>query len=97
MSEHTDALAAKLNAAIAEITSAAAAARSSLEGDVAALQALAHPPERPPLIPDVPVDEPPPYIPPPPSASGRALVADTPLVDASSGSAFDDDAPLWQS
>ena len=38
---------------------------------------------RPPLIADVPVDEPPPYIP--------------PLVDSPDSPAFDDDAPLWQS
>ena len=97
MSEHTDALAQQLQAALAEVTAAANAARASLDGDVAALQALAQPvaAERPPLIPNVPVDEPPPYVPPPPTPSARALVPDTPLVEAPA--AFDDDAPLWQS
>ena len=61
---------------------------------------------RPPLIADVPVDEPPPYVPPPVAPSANALIPDTPLVDAASPSrrraalaelTFDDDAPLWQS
>jgi hypothetical protein len=29
--------------------------------------------------------------------SMHALIPDTPLVDSAAGSAFDDDAPLWQS
>jgi hypothetical protein len=97
VNEHSAALAQQLEAALAEVTAAASAARASLDGDVAALQTLAHPvaAERPPLIPNVPVDEPPPYVPPPPAPSARALIPDTPLVEAPP--AFDDDAPLWQS
>jgi hypothetical protein len=97
MSEHTDALARQLEAALAEVTAAANAARAALDGDAAALQSLAQPAalERPPLIPNVPVDEPPPYVPPQSMPSARALIPDTPLVEAPA--AFDDDAPLWQS
>ncbi len=97
MSEHTDAIASRYNAAVAQLTAAADSARASIDGDVAALRALGQPPERPPLIPNVPVDEPPPYIPPPPTPSARALIPDTPLVESPAASAFDDDAPLWQS
>jgi hypothetical protein len=97
VSEHTEALARELDAALTEIAAAADAARASIDGDIAALKALGQPPERPPLIANVPVDEPPPYIPPPPSSSARALIPDTPLVETPAAAAFDDDAPLWQS
>ena len=43
-----------------------------------------------------PIDEPPPYIPPPSAPSVHALIPDTPLVESPTA-AFDDDAPLWQS
>jgi hypothetical protein len=96
--EHAAALAQQFETALAEISATANAARASLDGEVAALQAQAQPvaAERPPLIPNVPVDEPPPYVPPPPTPSARALIPDTPLVEAPAA-AFDDDAPLWQS
>lgn len=97
MTDHLNALQAKLDQALAAVTASAAAARQVLEGDIQALHALEPQQGRPPLIPDVPVDEPPPYVPPPSAPAANALIPDTPLVDgAVSSLAFDDDAPLWQ-
>jgi hypothetical protein len=96
---HLEALAQTYEAALSEIAQAAQAAHARVDGDLQALSQLNGTSGRPPLIPDVPVDEPPPYIPPPMSSSPNALIPDTPLVDspiASSSLAFDD-APLWQS
>lgn len=95
MNEHTTALQAQLDAALAEIGSAADASRAVIDGDIDALQQLGQTNMRPPLIADVPVDELPPYTPPPLTPSANALIPDTPLVDVPP--AFDDDAPLWQS
>jgi hypothetical protein len=97
VNEHTSALEAQLDAALAEITSAANASRAAIDGDIEALKELGNTNGRPPLIADVPIDEPPPYIPPPVAPSVHALIPDTPLVDSGSLGAFDDDAPLWQS
>ena len=97
MNEHQAALRAQLDAALAEITAAATATRDAIDGDIKALNELNMPPKRPQLIPDVPIDEPPPYLPPPIAPSANALIPDTPLVDSGSSPAFDDDAPLWQS
>ncbi len=97
---HLEALAAGLNEAKSGISRAAQAAHAQIDGDLEALQQLTSPPARPPLIPGVPIDEIPPYIPPAPSAdAGNALIPDTPLVDAplSNSSLAFDDAPLWQS
>jgi len=98
VNDHQTALKAALDAALSEIAQAADAARAVIEGDVQTLHQLTEVAGRPPLIADVPVDEPPPYIPPPLAPAANALIPDTPLVDAPGGiSAFDDDAPLWQS
>jgi hypothetical protein len=96
MNEHSNALKAKLDAALAEITKSADDTRAIIDGDIQALHELGQTAGRPPLIADVPVDEPPPYIPPPSAPSVHALIPDTPLLDSPSA-AFDDDAPLWQS
>lgn len=98
---HLQVLAQQYQADVTAIATAAEAARALLEGDARALRDLAGPERaRPPLIPDVPLDEPPPYVPPPLAPSANALIPDTPLVDSRpapnpSSIAFDD-APLWQ-
>ena len=97
MNEHRLALQVQFDSALAELTSAANASRGAIDGDILALKELGQTNGRPPLIADVPVDEPPPYIPPPMTPSANALIPDTPLVDSGSLPAFDDDAPLWQS
>ena len=97
MNEHTFAISQQLAAALAEITAAAASARATIDGDIATLEAANRPPERPPVLANVPVEEPPAYVPPPSVPVGRALIPDTPLVDSGNSPAFDDDAPLWQS
>jgi hypothetical protein len=96
VNEHQSALQTKLDAALAEAGKAADSARAVIDGDLQVLHELGAASGRPPLIADVPVDEPPPYIPPPVAPSVHALIPDTPLVD-SAAPAFDDDAPLWQS
>jgi len=99
--QHFDALASSYEEAKAELGRAAQAAHAQIDGDLEALKHLSGPTgARPPLIPGVPFDEPPPYIPPAPSAqSHNALIPDTPLVDSplSNSSLAFDDAPLWQS
>ena len=99
--EHVDALTVAYEDAIADVGRLAQSAHAQIDGDLAALQQLAGTsPKRPPLIANVPIDEPPPYVPPPPSAqSHNALIPDTPLVDSplSNSSLAFDDAPLWQS
>lgn len=98
MNEHTNALRQALDAALADVGRAADESRAVIDGDIEALHEMGQTNGRPPLIADVPIDEPPPYIPPPVTPSMRALIPDTPLVDtAGAASAFDDDAPLWQS
>jgi hypothetical protein len=97
MNEHTAALQQQLDAALSAISSAAQESRAAIDGDIEALHAIGQSAGRPPLIADVPIDEPPPYMPPPMSSSANALIPDTPLVDFPAASAFDDDAPLWQS
>jgi len=96
MNDHENALRAQLDAALAEVGKAAADSRAVIDGDIQALQAQGQSAGRPPLIANVPIDEPPPYVPPPSAPSLHALIPDTPLVD-SPAAAFDDDAPLWQS
>jgi hypothetical protein len=98
MNDHQSALQQQLDAALAEIGTSADASRAIIDGDIEALHEAGATSGRPPLIADVPVDEPPPYIPPPVAPSVHALIPDTPLVDGAGGlPAFDDDAPLWQS
>jgi len=99
MHDHQNALQQQLDAALAAIGQAADSTRAVIDGDIEALHELGATVGRPPLIADVPVDEVPPYIPPPSAPSVHALIPDTPLVDAGgASSAFvDDDAPLWQS
>ena len=96
---HLEAIASGYEAAMGDVTQAALAAHAQIDGDLEALQQLAgNSSSRPPLIADVPIDEPPPYVP-PAAISYNALIPDTPLVDSSlanSSLAFDD-APLWQS
>jgi hypothetical protein len=97
--QHLEALAHAYEAAMSEVGRAAQAAHAQIDGDLEALTQL-NGTGRPPLIPNVPVDEPPPYIPPAPSMTAHnALIPDTPLVDSplSSSSLAFDDAPLWQS
>ena len=98
MNDHENALRAQLDAALAEVGKAADSTRAVIDGDIEALHELGQTAGRPPLIADVPIDEPPPYVPPPSTPSVHALIPDTPLVDSpGAASAFDDDAPLWQS
>jgi hypothetical protein len=99
VNDHQNALKAQLDAALADIGKTADTSRAVIDGDIEALQELGASVGRPPLIADVPIDEPPPYIPPPVSPSMHALIPDTPLVDTpGTASAFvEDDAPLWQS
>ena len=97
---HLEALAASLEEAKAAVVRAAGAAHAQIDGDLEALRQFTAAPARPPLIPGVPIEEPPPYVPPAPSAdSHNALIPDTPLVDSplSNSSLAFDDAPLWQS
>jgi hypothetical protein len=96
MNEHQSALQEQFDAALAELGKAADSTRAVIDGDIEALHELGQTAGRPPLIADVPFDEPPPYVPPPMAPSVHALIPDTPLVDSPSP-AFDDDAPLWQS
>jgi hypothetical protein len=99
--EHFAALASSYEEAKAQLGRDTQAAHAQIDGDVEALKHLSGPGGvRPPLIPGVPFDEPPPYVPPAPSAQSRnALIPDTPLVDSplSTTSLAFDDAPLWQS
>jgi hypothetical protein len=97
-SQHLEALAHAYEAAMAEVGRAAEAAHAQIDGDLEGLMQL-NGTGRPPLIANVPVDEPPPYVPPAPSRAHNALIPDTPLVDSplSSSSLAFDDAPLWQS
>jgi hypothetical protein len=50
------------------------------------------------LLADVPIDDIPPYVPPPSFGAENALIPDTPLIDGSlaNASLAFDDAPLWQ-
>ena len=96
MTDHQSALKQQLDAALADVTQAADSSRAVIDGDIEALHQLGQSIGRPPLIANVPIDEPPPYVPPPSAHSVHALIPDTPLVD-SPLAAFDDDAPLWQS
>lgn len=100
---HLAALQGAFEDAARAIAQAADEARSAIENDAGALREMLHDDERAPIIAGVPVDEPPPYIPPPMPAAANALIPDTPLVEAppsassaASSLAFDD-APLWQS
>ena len=99
MNDHQNALKSKLDEALTAIGSAADSTRAVIDGDIQALQEAGSVSGRPPLIADVPVDELPPYVPPPSASSAHALIPDTPLVDRPEAApAFvDDDAPLWQS
>jgi hypothetical protein len=97
VNDHEKALRQQLDAALAEVAKSAESSRAVIDGDIEALHELSSSAGRPPLIADVPVDEPPPYIPPPVAPSVHALIPDTPLVDSTASAAFDDDAPLWQS
>ena len=99
MNEHQDALRQQLAAALDEVAQGADASRAAIDGDIEALHQMSQTNGRPPLIADVPFDEPPPYIPPPVAPSAHALIPDTPLVEpgAPSASLAFDDAPLWQS
>jgi hypothetical protein len=98
MNDHKSALQAQLDAALAAIGKAADESRAVIDGDIAALHEAEQNVGRPPLIAGVPVDEPPPYVPPPVAPAVHALIPDTPLLEAPGAlPAFDDDAPLWQS
>ena len=99
MNDHQNALQQQLDAALAAVSQAADETRAVIDGDIQALHQLGTSSGRPPLIADVPFDEPPPYIPPPVAPSAHALIPDTPLLESPGmASAFvDDDAPLWQS
>jgi hypothetical protein len=97
---HFEALAVGYEAARAAVGHAAHAAHAQIDDDVAALQRdHAGASARSSLSPGVPVDMPPPAVPPSGGGVPGALIPDMPLVDApvvSSSLAFDD-APLWQS
>jgi hypothetical protein len=98
VSAHVAAIGAQYDSAVANITLCADAARRAAEADLAAVHEMLTN-DRPPLIAGIPVDEPPPYVPPPLPAAANALIPDTPLLEtpaAASSLAFDD-APLWQS
>ena len=98
MTDHQNALQQQLDAALSAVGHAADETRAVIDGDIQALHQMDTSNGRPPLIADVPFDEPPPYIPPPMTPSVHALIPDTPLVESPGASQpFDDDAPLWQS
>jgi hypothetical protein len=97
VNDHLAALKQQFDAALADVGASADTSRAAIDGDIEALHEIGTSAGRPPLIADVPVDEPPPYIPPPPAPSVHALIPDTPLVEMPASPAFDDDAPLWQS
>ena len=94
-----EALATSLEEAKASVSRLAQSAHAQIDGDLEALQALSSPQVRPPLIPGVPVDDVPAYVPPASAHANNALIPDTPLVDSplSNSSLAFDDAPLWQS
>ena len=96
--QHLEALALARDAALGEIALGAQAAHAQIDGDLGALRGLGGGDSRP-LLADVPLDEPPPYVPPAAATSQGALIADSPLVDTtlSNSSLAFDDAPLWQS
>jgi len=95
---HLEALEARYNDDLAAIRADAAAARAAVDGDSAALSTFAGNGVRSTILADVPVDDIPPYVPPPALLAEHALIPDTPLIDGSLANpslAFDD-APLWQ-
>jgi hypothetical protein len=83
----------RYDVALAGVTQTAAATRAAVDAQLQTLSQMLTD-DRPPLIPGIPVDEPPAYVPPHVTAAANALIPDTPLVDASP---VFDDAPLWQS
>lgn len=95
---HLEALQARFNDDLAAIHAAADAARAAIDGDSSALTAFASNGVRSTLLADVPVDDIPAYVPPPPLGAENALIPDTPLIDGSlaNNSLAFDDAPLWQ-
>lgn len=95
---HLEAIEARYNDDLAAISAAADAARAAVDGNASALTAFASSGTRSTLLADVPIDDLPAYVPPPPLAAEHALIPDTPLIDgslANTSLAFDD-APLWQ-
>ena len=72
MNDHHNVLQEQLDAALAAVGQAADATRAVIDGDIQALHELGANTGRPPLIADVPFDEPPPYIPPPLAPSAHA-------------------------
>ena len=95
---HFDALEARFADDVSAIHAAADAARAAVDGDTSALTAFASNGVRSTLLADVPIDDIPPYVPPPSLGAENALIPDTPLIDgslANTSLAFDD-APLWQ-
>lgn len=95
---HFDALEARFVDDLAAIRAGADAARAAVDGDTSALTAFAGSGVRSTILADVPIDDLPPYVPPPPSfGAENALIPDTPLIDGSLNSSLAfDDAPLWQ-
>ena len=95
---HFAALEARYNDDLAAIRAAADAARAAVDGDGSALTAFASSGVRSTILADVPIDDIPAYVPPPPLAAEHALIPDTPLIDGSlaNNSLAFDDAPLWQ-
>jgi hypothetical protein len=95
---HLEALEARYNDDLTAIRIAADEARAAIDGDTNALTSFASNGVRSTLLADVPIDDLPAYVPPPPLAAEHALIPDTPLIDgslANTSLAFDD-APLWQ-
>jgi hypothetical protein len=98
LAQHVDALVARHAADVAAVVSAAESARGALQGGASELHTLAAPNGNGsvPTLGGLPVDELPPYVPPPDAHAENALIPDTPLVDGAAGAPAFDDAPLWQ-
>lgn len=97
LQHHVDALIARHAADVAAIMSAAEGARNALNGSASELRALSGSNgSLPTTLGGLPVDDLPPYVPPPSAHAENALIPDTPLVDAPVGAPAFDDAPLWQ-
>jgi hypothetical protein len=95
---HFDALEARFAADVSAIHAAADGARAAVDGDASGLIGFASNGVRSTLLADVPIDDIPPYVPPPSFGAENALIPDTPLIDGSlaNASLAFDDAPLWQ-
>jgi hypothetical protein len=94
---HFEALSARHQADVEAVAAAADGARAAIEGHAGDVGGYAPPVDVTPTIGGMPVDDLPPYVPPPNAHAENALIPDTPLVDGGvGGSLAFDDSPLWQ-